>query len=215
MDEACEETEQEITIIIDQTPPTATISAPVDGQEVWPEFTVSLSAVDNIGLDHYELYINGQKYAEYTASPTEQVLKLEPGEYMLKARAVDQAEYESWTESVKIIVINPDTTPPVFFTQPDDIRYEDGTTGHVLNWTVGDRYPNTFQANFPNIMWIIGDWTNGTLTLNIDGLAPRDYHVFVSFYDKYGNMVQDVVHVTVTGPPGSEAQCGKCHLRQP
>jgi subtilase family serine protease len=108
-----DENVKELMVVIDETPPVATIISPIDNQEVAPEFIVNLTASDNVGLDYFELYINEQKFANYTVSPVEQVLQLEPGSYILKARAIDLTGYETWSAPVNIKVQKADTTPPV------------------------------------------------------------------------------------------------------
>ncbi len=108
-----EEAEKGIIVVIDQTPPVAVINSPFDGQEVGMDFITSLAAWDNVALDHYELYIDGLKHMDYNGSPVEQNLVLQPGSHILKVRAVDNAEYESWSAPVNILIAIPDITPPV------------------------------------------------------------------------------------------------------
>ncbi len=107
------ETPKTVTIVIDQTPPVTRIVAPVDGQEVESEFAVIVEAFDAQGLDRAELFVNGQKYAEFAQSPFEVLLTCEPGEHILQSWALDLAGYEAWSAPVKITVRHGDQIPPV------------------------------------------------------------------------------------------------------
>ncbi|NIO11740.1 MAG: hypothetical protein GTO40_28445, partial [Deltaproteobacteria bacterium] len=61
--------------------------------------------------------------------------------------------------------------------EPEDIVYEEGTTGHIITWTVGDRYPGTYAiyTNFGQVD--SGSWANGTIPWNIDGFPQGTYNV--------------------------------------
>lgn len=142
------ETEQTLQIVIDQTPPATRIVAPTEGREVWPDFTVTVEASDNIGLEKAELYVNGEKCAEFTTSPADIALHRAPGEYTLQSRAVDQAGYETWSAPVKIRVINPDQVPPVTTATLVGDKWSDGSfkTDVVVTLTAVDNVGGTGVA---------------------------------------------------------------------
>ncbi|MCL6614175.1 MAG: hypothetical protein K6U03_06120, partial [Firmicutes bacterium] len=104
---------QSMRIVIDQTPPVVRILAPAEGEEVPPDLDAVIEAFDNLGLQLAELYVDGEKCAEFTDSPAKIALYLPPGPHTLRARALDVAGYETWTPPVGIQVVIPDTIPPV------------------------------------------------------------------------------------------------------
>jgi subtilisin family serine protease len=53
----------------DTTPPSASITAPVDGVAVSSDVFVNVSATDDVGVSVVELFINGTFYAEDTTEP--------------------------------------------------------------------------------------------------------------------------------------------------
>lgn len=214
-----EEIEKEVKIVIDETPPVVVINSPVDGQEVSPEFTISLVASDNVALDHYELYINGQKYADYIDSPAEQPLKLQPGNYTLKARAVDKAEYEAWSALVNITVVNPDATPPVtvaqypadwvntdvtvILTATDDVSGVMATYYRIDNgeWQIGNR-PTLQSEGIHTVEFYSVDQVDNTeaakdIFVRIDKTAPQT-RVDISGTQCGGGSYEGSVDIAIT-----------------
>ncbi|MFQ6127093.1 MAG: hypothetical protein ACE5R6_21160, partial [Candidatus Heimdallarchaeota archaeon] len=82
----------------------------------------------------------------------------------------------------------------------EDIAYEEETTGYVINWTVGDRYPGIYAIYLNSKKMDTGSWVNGTIPWNVDGLTEGTYNVTLVVWDAAGNRVSDTVWVTVTVP---------------
>ena len=84
---------------------------------------------------------------------------------------------------------------------PADIAYEEGTTGHLINWTVGDRHTGTYEIYNNSIKVDYGSWANGTLIWDVDGLSTGTYNFTMVVRDASSNCVADTVWVTVMAAP--------------
>lgn len=97
--------------------------------------------------------------------------------------------------------VNPDLD------SPPDVLYELGSINNVISWAVGDRNPDLYRidGNSTTISWT--PWSNGTISLNVDGLALGTYNVTITIIDLSDNSVQDTVYVTVedTTPPSLDS----------
>jgi len=89
-----------------------------------------------------------------------------------------------------------DFTPPKL--SPPTFTYEEGTTGHVLQWTMEDLHPENYEIYEGSNVVQEDSWTDGeTIEYNIDGLAVGSYDFTLVVYDETGNSVSDTVYVTV------------------
>lgn len=85
--------------------------------------------------------------------------------------------------------------------EPTDISYEEGMTGNTIEWTLGDQNPGVYEVYMNNSLFVSSTtWSNGTVTVNIDGLTVGVYDFTIYVYDLSGNMVSDTVMVTVIDP---------------
>jgi hypothetical protein len=78
----------------DTTPPTVSITSPVDGQSIWGSTTVTVAAWDDVGVTQVSLYIDGVLYGTDSSSPyafTFNAKKLSKGTHTLTAKARDAA----------------------------------------------------------------------------------------------------------------------------
>lgn len=96
-------------------------------------------------------------------------------------------------------MIPPETTPPEL-SSPEDLVFEEGTTGHVITWVVGDRYPGNYTIYTDSRQVDAGSWTNGTIPWNVDGLKQGTYNVTLVVEDSAGNRVSNTIWVTITAP---------------
>jgi surface protein len=82
--------------------------------------------------------------------------------------------------------------------QPGDITYDQGTTGNEIVWTVGDRNPDVYNVTKDGSIFVTDTvWSNGTITVDIDGLSVGEYEFTINVYDLYGNVATHTVIVTV------------------
>jgi hypothetical protein len=78
----------------DTTPPTVSITSPVNGQTLWSSTTVTAVAWDDVGVTQVSLYIDGGLYATDSSAPytfTFNAKKLTRGTHILTAKARDAA----------------------------------------------------------------------------------------------------------------------------
>ncbi len=115
------------TVIWDPTPPESfDLISPSDGDTLFtnkPIFTWSSSEDTISGLKRYELWINGIKNRDVSASDTTTIsaTSLENGNYNWFVKAVDFAENATASSSVRSFTVFLDTTAPVSaITQPKD-----------------------------------------------------------------------------------------------
>ncbi len=100
-----------------------------------------------------------------------------------------------------VVVTVEDTTAPTITYNPDDLEFEEGTTGHELNWTFEDLDPDTYVIEVNGTTEASGSWTSGVnVTLLVDDLSldVGVHNVTIIASDSSGNSVKDEVIVTVT-----------------
>lgn len=115
------------------TPPTVSITNPINGDTVSNTVNVTASASDNVGVSKVEFYVNGSHHATDTSAPyaySWNTTVIPNGSYKLDAKAYDAAGNTS-ISSVTVSVLNGDTTPP---TAPV-LSATTEATKVVLSWT--------------------------------------------------------------------------------
>jgi hypothetical protein len=92
-----------------------------------------------------------------------------------------------------------DVTPPTINIGPIDFQYLEGATGNWLNWTVEDRYNDSYLLYRNGSLVSSGSWDNFTaISYAVDGLSFGLYNFTIIIYDTHGNSITDQVWVTVT-----------------
>ena len=77
-------------------------------------------------------------------------------------------------------------------------NYEYDTLGNQLFWNVGDVNPGTYNiTRNGNPIVFNQTWNNGSVTLDIDGLALGNYNYTIYLQDHWGNLVSNSILVTV------------------
>ncbi|MEM4735625.1 MAG: NosD domain-containing protein [Candidatus Thorarchaeota archaeon] len=155
----------------------------------------------------YEVYRNGSLVASdnWNGSNIQvSVDGLSPGAYNYTAVLNDIYNNRA-RDTVLVIVV--DTTPPVI-DSPEDVQYLQGTTGHLIVWTVWDYHPSRYEVYRNGSLVDSGDWDGSQIAVSIDGLTPGIYEYTIIVYDAYGNWVSDTVFVTVlaSGHPTTDGQ---------
>jgi len=94
IDKAGNEAEANVSVVIDNTPPTAAITAPEDGAEVTGTVTITVSG-DDANFDRMELYIDGALVATWTTSGTHDyewdTTAYGDGAHRIELRVIDKA----------------------------------------------------------------------------------------------------------------------------
>ena len=100
----------------DSTPPTLTITFPADQSILSDSVLISAYAFDNVGLEKVTLYLNDSIVHESTEGPYEyRWSTLENAEdefHTIRAKAVDLAGNENFTNTIQVLVDNQDNISP-------------------------------------------------------------------------------------------------------
>ncbi|MDH5404651.1 MAG: BspA family leucine-rich repeat surface protein, partial [Candidatus Heimdallarchaeota archaeon] len=96
------------------------------------------------------------------------------------------------TDGGVIEFISPDVS------SPSDFTYESNSLGNKIQWTVGDVNPSVYNITLDgSIHTSTTSWTNGTITIYVDGLEEGTYIFIINVYDMDGNLATDTVSVIV------------------
>ncbi len=90
-----------------------------------------------------------------------------------------------------------DETPPTI-DHPDDVDYEEGTTGHSIIWSPYDLYPREWELVRNGTPIDSRTWKALPIELDVDGLTPGFWNFTIIIYDQSDNAIQDTVLVQVT-----------------
>ncbi|MHA2099858.1 MAG: hypothetical protein ACW99A_14365, partial [Candidatus Kariarchaeaceae archaeon] len=97
-----------------------------------------------------------------------------------------------------VIVTVIDNTLPVFTSTPNDLQYNEESTGNILTWDSTDTYPNTYTIYQNGSQADTGSWISATqITLNVDGLFKGVYNYTIVVIDDSNNHAVDEVIVVV------------------
>ena len=100
-----------------------------------------------------------------------------------------------------IVFVNVLTNVLPDLSSPLDLTYESGTTGHFIYWMVGDTNPGVYNVTLDENVYIPTTiWSNGTITVNVDGLTVGIHNFTLYLLDDFGYLNTDTVLVTVTVP---------------
>jgi len=85
-----------------------------------------------------------------------------------------------------------------YIDNPDDITYEEDTTGHNITWYASDINPSNYTITRDGTIVIQESWNGGSITVSVDGLSVGNYTYTCIVIDDCGNTITDMVTVTVT-----------------
>ncbi|MGY5873436.1 MAG: hypothetical protein RTV72_14390, partial [Candidatus Thorarchaeota archaeon] len=93
-------------------------------------------------------------------------------------------------------------------TSPDDISFENGTTGHTLNWSATDTSPAGYVIEVDGVevareLW---DGSSDNVTLILDDLGVGVHECEITFYEASGLYATDSVSVNITAPATSTTE---------
>jgi surface protein len=90
--------------------------------------------------------------------------------------------------------------PSPIITNPSNVNYTHGTTGHQISWIITDASTNiTFYVILCNGTSIAnGSWISGVaVDRNVDGLATGTHNITIVATDGYGGITKDTVIISV------------------
>ncbi|MGQ4892745.1 MAG: Ig-like domain-containing protein [Candidatus Njordarchaeia archaeon] len=129
--------------VYDTTPPTVDIVSPSNGVCLSTK-TIGLNwtASDNIKLDRFEIYLNGELYSTVDASARGTTITVpRDGEYTIQVVAYDHLDYSS---SDSIMVCVDSEAPALTILSPENNSWFTGKTINV-SWTLMDSYPDKLE----------------------------------------------------------------------
>lgn len=145
-------------------------------------------------IDSHGEVLWNQTYGGSSNERSYSIIQAEDGGFVVAGLT---ASYTAAYSDYWLIKIPSDFTLPEL-TSPLDISYIYGTTGHYLEWEVGDQHPGTYQIIKDSDIETAGTWTNGTIKWNVDNLSVGIYEYEITVFDVAMNSRTDIVQVTVT-----------------
>jgi len=80
----------------------------------------------------------------------------------------------------------------------EDFSYEVGTSGHVIEWAIGNFTPSSYELYRDGGLIASSSWPGGTvIDFDIDNLEPRTYNYTIIVFGENEISVSDTVLVTV------------------
>jgi hypothetical protein len=200
----------------DTTAPTISITSPTSGQTISGTKVITVSASDNIGIDHVDFYRSSAGGTQATVlmgssatspySYSWNTTTVPNGNYVISAKAYDAANNSTVSTLVSVIVSNtaspgPDTTPPT-------VSYVSPTTGSTIASTVtlsanaSDNIGVT-KVDFYRGSTLVGTDTTATggiysITWDTITVANGAYSLTAKAFDAAGNSTTSTPAVSVT-----------------
>jgi C1A family cysteine protease len=188
----------------DNTPPTASVSSPVNGATLSGTATITVSAADNVGVTSVDLYLNTLFLGTDTSSPFSfawNTTSVTNGAYTLKAVAHDSAGNSGESASIGINVNNiPDTTPPaVWISSPANgstvskvvkinVKATDNVKVQRIDVLVDSKQVGTIACSAASC--------SGTVNWNANSAAKGTHTIQGVAYDAVGNKTSTGVTAT-------------------
>jgi plastocyanin len=90
------------------------------------------------------------------------------------------------------------SAPPPTISEPADITYTSGTTGHGITWQCSSLVPKNYTITRNGTVVSSGDWDGQAISCNVDGLEAGTYVYTCTVCDTIGRRVSSTVTVTVS-----------------
>jgi hypothetical protein len=181
---------------------TPVIEGPEPVEFIFTETGYSLSwNVTDDNLNMYDVRKNDEPFANGTIDPEEPVITisldgLEIGIYNFTLYANDTSGNTA-SNSVLVTVLGDDVIPIITYVPPD-IRYAQGTTGQVYNWTATDDFKDYYEILVDGVLVFTADWTTNNIEFDFSGLLQGSHNVTLRVYDIGSNMAESTVTVFVS-----------------
>ena len=191
--------------VVDEEAPVVEIVSHETNQSVDGQQTVRISASDNDSLARVELFIDNRLVRDFTRGPFTynwDTTTTDNGRHTLRARAIDEAGNDSYTQTLILNVENvlPDTEAP---TQPQALRDVESSHNRVrLNWSQSTDNIGVVDYLILRNGVIIGSSASTSFT-DTDVVPELTYSYAVIARDEAGNISEasDILHVTTSADP--------------
>lgn len=97
----------------------------------------------------------------------------------------------------EVIVNVIDGTSPLI-DSPNDIQYDETSTGHEIKWNAVDAHPFSFEVQMNDTTVFSGSWNGSSVSINVDWLLSGSYKYTLIVTDIGGNSATDTVLVIVS-----------------
>ena len=102
--------------------------------------------------------------------------------------------FELWENEIAFMYYDRPT-----INSPDDVTYEEGTTGNEISWTpAAPAGPWEYVVRENGSIVESGQWAGGSITINVDGLNASITEYELTVFDTLGYSASDVVNLNVT-----------------
>ncbi len=179
----------------DRFPPIIDHPADVSYAEGSTGHTITWNPYDD-NPDHYEILRNGTSIVNTSwdgSAISLNVDGLSRGIYNYTIVVYDRTGHTN-NDSVYVIV-NDATAPSI--DHPDDIHYDEGSIGNSITWSPSDLHPNLYEVYRDGLKIESGQWTGGSIVVNVDGHTAGIYNYTLRVLDQDNNEAQDTVFVYV------------------
>lgn len=192
-----DEYDEQIQITIDNTGPEIEPSIANGTVTTDPNPWWSVDASDALSSVVWTAaFVDGSLLENETIGPTS--LSFSPsfgsdGSYELSLRSMDDLGNLAEVN----LTVYYDTTSPEL-SSPEDISYEEGSTGNTITWEASDLTPSHYNVTIDGMPQVNAEWNGRDIEINVDGLSVGDHSVQITVYDQAGHSVSDTVSVEVT-----------------
>ncbi len=180
-----------VTVIIDMTPPDLTITSPSNfSYHNSDTVTVYWSGSDE-NFDHYEVSFDGGSWENVGSSTSYTCKYLKEGWHNISIRALDKAG----NSKTCILFFAVDMTPPIIHDMAPGNGSFVGLSSVTLSWNVTDN----FEIDHYEVKADDGSWINvGTVTsYTFENLGDGNHTLYLCAFDKAGNSRTGSVTITI------------------
>lgn len=189
--------------VADSTPPTTSITLPVNGSSLSSNLSVAVTASDNVAVTKVELYRNNLLVGSSSTSPYSfpwDVVNTTNGIYSLLAKAYDAAGNGGLSTTINVTVNNPiignnDTQPPVV-NIVNSSKFSNVGLSFTVNANATDNVGVVaMEVYIDGVKY--GSSTSGNLSVKINSSKfTKGYHTLVvKAHDAAGNVGQASVQI--------------------
>ncbi len=190
--------EGKVTVIIDNTSPTVTMTTKLKDMETQNTFTLEGVALDNDVVKRVEITIDGGLTWQTVSGTTAWTFPWNPadGEYTIHVRAVDDLDHTGYSEIVKIII---DTTPPEVYISTPDRSVVSGES-FLITGTAYDAFGLDYvEVEIGEEGYNLAEGTESWSYLWILP-EPGEYPIYVRAFDKAGHATLAEIVLIVEQP---------------
>jgi len=207
-----------VTVVADSTDPT--ITSPVDieyefgaeGYEIlWHAYdsnpkNYTITAVIHFNDTTYGDYLQFHSFIEvedtdwtFTDSSGQDIISVADGlflgNYTITLTLFD--DYGRMTNDSVNVTVYEDIRAPIITTS-GDLSYEEGYTGHSINWTVEENNPLIFNFTLDGADVDNGVWNGEGYVINVDNFDVGEYLYNISYTDFFNQSDFSLIEVEVT-----------------